>query len=368
MEISKIDRNFAATEVIEDGFAFRNVSAEPFSLEGLAWRQENEAAGRLYYRLPAHFTTKDASRDVIEGIANQTAGVCVRFRSDSPELTLRATLAYGCDMNHMPRTGSCGFDSYCRQPGDSRIVYHRSIQPDRDQAEITSLFGINSTGQLCDWQVNFPLYGGVSKVEIGVKPGSQLLPPTPHRVGRPLVFYGSSITQGGCASRPGNAYTTMLCRRLDAEQINLGFSGNGLGEPSVARAIAKLKMAAFVMDYDYNAPTPEHLEATHEKFFQIIRQEQPELPIIVLSKCDFYNDNCGGSALRREIIRKTCRHAVDAGDEKVYFIDGETLFAGPLRDDCTVDRCHPNDLGFYRMHEHILPVLCQALGLQMPPE
>ena len=242
-----------------------------------------------------------------------------------------------------------------------RPANSRSFQPSAGQTEVLAVIGKNQERRLCDWIIDFPLYGGVENVEIGLKEGSVLLEPKPHKVPHPVLFYGSSITQGGCASRPGNAYTSMLCRTLDAEQINLGFSGSGKGEPAVAEAIASLDLAAFVLDYDHNAPDAEHLKKTHEQFFRIVRKAHPDLPILILSKCNFW----GGAVdrKRRDIIRATYEHAVAEGDRKVRFIDGEILFGtDPVeRSWCTVDRCHPNDLGFFRMYQAVLPVLKEVL-------
>lgn len=353
-DITQIDKNFAAQKADENGFVYSNVQCAPFSLEGLPWFLENKQA---FYRLPKSLTAKDVNEGAL-ALCNHTSGVCVRFRSDSPELMLRAKLAYGCDMNHMPRAGSCGFDSY-RKFQEGELVYNKTLQPNPGQVDACALIGINPEKRLCEWLINFPLYGGVESVEIGLKEGSSLLPPFSRKVEDPVLFYGSSITQGGCASRPGNAYTSMLCRKVDAPQINLGFSGSGRGEPAVARAIAGLKLSAFVMDYDHNAPSPEHLQNTHEVFFRIIRDALPELPVIFLSKCDFYGTE--PDVRRRKIIYSTYENAVKAGDRNVYFVDGSILFGNKMRDACTVDGCHPNDLGFYRMYKHTLPILAQAL-------
>ena len=365
MDITRIDRNFSTEPVNANGFLFRDVKQAPFRLEGLGWYEEN---GHAFYRLPKTMTEAEINAGALS-LANHTSGVCVRFRSDTPELVIRAKLANSCDMSHMPRAGSMGFDTYRKLPG-GELLYNRTIKPAPGTVELETECGKNPDGLLCEWVVNFPLYGGVEKVEIGLKEGCMILPPLPHRVPHPVLFYGSSITQGGCASRPGNAYSSMLCRQVDAEQINLGFSGNGKGEIAVAKAIGGLKLSAFIMDYDHNAPTPEHLEATHEPFFRAVRKAQPDLPVIILSMCDIrsyilHSNNPGTTestaADRREIIRRTWQHAVDAGDRNVYFIDGETLFGKKMYDACTVDGCHPNDLGFYRMFKHVLPVLKTAL-------
>ena len=358
MDITKIDKNFAAQEVDENGCLYRDVKEAPFILEGMAWFEKNEKA---YRRLPVWFTEKEINAGAIS-LSAHTSGVCVRFRSDSKLIMIRAKLYASADMNHMPRAGSCGFDSYCR-PLNGEWTYNTTVQPGRNNEgvvpSVTAIVGKNPEGRLCDWIINFPLYGGVEKVELGLQQGSILLEATPHKYKDPVLFYGSSITQGGCASRPGNQYSSMLCRKLDAPQINLGFSGSGRGEIALAQEIAKLKLSAFVMDYDHNAPDPEHLQKTHEVFFQAIRSVQKDLPVIMMSKCDY--SPTPANDLRREIIRTTYMNAVRNGDKHVYYIDGETLFGKNMRDACTVDGCHPNDLGFFRMYKHVLPVLKKAL-------
>ena len=123
----------------------------------------------------------------------------------------------------------------------------------------------------------------------------------------------------------------------------------------MAEAIASLDLSCFVFDYDHNAPTPEYLQETHETFFKIIRHAQPELPVVFVSRPDFYGTPSDNQ--RREIIRQTYQHAIADGDQNVYFIDGERLFGDFERDGCTVDRCHPNDVGFLRMADVIYPVI-----------
>ena len=115
-----------------------------------------------------------------------------------------------------------------------------------------------------------------------------------------------------------------------------------------------------MLDYDHNAPDEAHLEATHEPFFRAIRNRRPELPVLLVSRCDFHGT--AADIRRREIIRATWEHAAAAGDRHVRFLDGELLFGAEERDACTVDGCHPNDLGFYRMYRTMLPLLAEMTG------
>jgi hypothetical protein len=155
----------------------------------------------------------------------------------------------------------------------------------------------------------------------------------------------------------------MVCRALDAEQVNLGFSGSARGEPEMAELVASLRgLAAFVLDYDHNSPTPEHLVATHEPFFRTVRAAHPGLPVLVLSRPDLWPDSPADVSARRDIVRATVRRARARGDRRVAFLDGARLFGRANRDDCTVDRCHPNDLGFRRMADAVLAGL-RRLGV-----
>ena len=160
-----------------------------------------------------------------------------------------------------------------------------------------------------------------------------LLERAPYAVGKPVVFYGSSITQGGCASRPGNAYPALLSRRLSMEYVNLGFSGNARGEGSMARHIAALNPAAFVMDYDHNAPTPEYLRETHCRLYTTIREKNPDIPYIMLSRPDFTTHPEKDSIERRRVVEDTFRYARAQGDKHVwhmYVLSRETLIRGPF--------------------------------------
>ncbi|MDD3153883.1 MAG: SGNH/GDSL hydrolase family protein [Victivallaceae bacterium] len=353
MQIDAIDSNFragicAGKDVVY--FQLPQDSRFPARVEGFPFRGEYKN-GELR-RLPASWSTREINEGALE-LANHTSGGRIRLRSDSRWIAIRATLRCSCDMNHMPRLGSAGFDCYADG------VFFASFQPDAKVVNQAPhhFEGVSRVSfadkKMRDWTVNLPLYGGVETIEIGLEPDCVLESPRPHKVERPVIFYGSSITQGGCASRPGNSYPAILARTLDFEEINWGFSGSARGELAMAEAVAKLNASLFVMDYDHNAPDVEYLRKTHEPFFRTVREQNPELPILLLSRCDFHKfDPC---AERRSVIEETYRHTLASGDKRTNYIDGETLFEG--ESDCTVDGCHPNDLGFRHMANRILPVM-----------
>lgn len=349
-DISKIDRNFAVEKFDDANVVYRDALKAPFVLEGFPWREE----GKPLRRIPDSIKPKDISGGVY-ALASHTAGGVIRFRTDSDIVVLRAVIENTKpNMGHMPTTGSSGFDVFA-----DKNTYVKTVNPSHNMAEIpTPLVQKICGGKngMRDYSVYLPLYNGVKSVEIGTSPNAKFEAPTPHKIGKPVVFYGSSITQGACASRPSNCHAALLSRAVDAPMINLGFSGNAKGEKRMAELIAGLDMAAFVYDYDYNAPNAEHLMRTHEPFFKIIRAAHPDLPVIMISR--FSN----AADARAAAVRKTYENAVAAGDKKVWFLDGRDLVRDVDYAIITVDGCHPNDLGFYFIYKNTLPALKAALG------
>lgn len=365
------DRVEAIGQIDGRPVVYHDVLSPPFRIEGLPWRRTDAVTGWPFARLPWSFTTDDVSAEALRISRCEMAGGAIRFRSDSPYVSIRAILATNRDMNHMPRSGSAGFDLY--QGPSARAAHCGTAQPGRDERDFERMLfirGRSDTG-MAEWTLDLPRFGSIDSLEIGIAPEATLETAIPHRNGK-ILFYGSSVTQGACASRPGNAYTSLLCRDLDAEEIDLGFAGWARGETAVAEAIAGLDLAAFVYDYDFNAPTPEHLWKTHGPFFQTIRKRQAGLPIVILSTCSFWRHRgdwwIDDKTERRRAVFETYRQAVEIGDGRVWFVDGETLFGTRHRDACTVDGVHPNDLGFYRIYETLFPILRNALETTREPE
>ncbi|HNX14774.1 MAG TPA: SGNH/GDSL hydrolase family protein [Oscillospiraceae bacterium] len=322
-----------------------DIFSAPVSLHGF------DAEGyKNLWRLPPDL--HDLINIGIAKLSKHTSGGRIRFCTDSRKLSVRVTL---CEENVYPNmaiSGSSGVDLSV----NGRIV--QNWKPDFSKSLYE--FEYNTNGEKKEICFYLPLYSGVAKFELYVDDGAFIGAARPYTYPKPVVFYGSSITQGAFASKPTNSYTAMVCEMLDADFRNLGFAGNALGEENIADYIANLEMSAFVLDYDHNAWV-ERLEQTHERFFKQIRAKHPNLPIIIISRPDF-DLNIPESIVRREIIKRTYDNAVANGDKLVEFIDGETIFGNVLRDHCTTDNCHPTDLGFERMAMAVLPVLKKFLG------
>lgn len=344
-DISQIDKNFQVeTKLDLPDVKFYNVLAEPFKIYGVFYE------GGKFRRLP-EAVAKTVSEGVF-GLHTHTAGGRVRFKTDSPYVAIHTKMPSIGKMPHFALTGSAGFDLYV---GSN---YKKTFVPPFDIENGYENVARLGTSEMREITINFPLYSSVGELYIGISDTATLLPPAPYEIETPIVYYGSSITQGGCASRAGTAYQGHISRRLKADFINLGFSGNAKGEDEMAEYISGLTMSAFVLDYDYNAPTVEHLKNTHERFFRRVREKNPELPIIMMSRPHFdYDEN---ELQRLEVVKTTYENALRDGDKNVYFIDGRDLMKA-VGSEGTVDDCHPTDLGFASMAKAIGDVLEKIL-------
>ena len=337
----------------KDGYNYLDIIDEPFALGGLIKPADN--CGE-YYRLDA--SKKDVYSGANRGLAECTSGGTIRFATDADSISLRIYLrAASTGMHHFCDRGAYGIDAYVGT-GTARTYVGAMMQTFADSPEFNTGI-LNLPKGVNEVQINLPLYGGISKMEIGFPKGSRVGKPTPRTVGA-IAFYGSSITQGGCVGRPANSYAKIICRALDADCCNYGFSGSGMGELCVAEHIASRDLACFVMDYDYNAPDVAHLQATHEPFFKLIREKNPNLPVVFVTHPYFETRNDEDEA-RIAVVRKTYENALNAGDKNVYFVDSKAFFSDEMRDLYAVDHLHPNDLGQFSMAQAIFPVVKKAV-------
>ena len=303
--------------------------------------------GEGYRRIPADVA--ENTNDRVIRLSKNTAGGRVRFVTDSPYIVIRADYDHCGVMTHMPGTGVGGFDVYIYENG--KEYYDSTFRPFLPENSKGGYEGARDfpTPGLKTVNINFPLYNPVDDLFIGIKEGSTLLPAPDYKIEKPIVYYGSSITQGGCASRPGMAYEALVTRHFDINHINLGFAGAARAEDAIIDYIAGLDMSIFVYDYDHNAPTVEHLAQTHEKAFKKIREAHPNVPVVMMSRPKFRKTE--DEVERASIIKATYDNAKAAGDLNVYFIDGSELCPD---NDTTVDDCHPNDYGFKCMADRLI--------------
>ncbi len=344
-DITKIDKNFAVkpVEVGEDTVFFSCMEA-PFKVYGLMF-PEDEAD--VFHRMP--YEVAKSVNEGVDTLNHHSAGGRVKFRTNSPYIIIRAKEPAIYRAPHFTLCGSAGFDLY--KEVDGEVLYVNSFMPPYDMKDGYEAKRETGLTDEADITIHFPLYSRVKSLEIGIKVGSSLKAADGYKYDVPVVYYGSSITQGGCASRPGMAYQNIISRELSCDHINLGFSGSAKGEDTIAEYIAGLKMSVFVYDYDHNAPSVEHLKSTHGRMFKIIRDKQPDLPVIMVSAPN--GNPAEHLKKRRDIIKATYDGAKANGDNNVWFIDGSEMMKFPGGNEGTVDNCHPTDLGFRRMADVI---------------
>ena len=314
-------------------------------IEGRGWTETEHA----YERLPAH--AKPIVPEAVWNLSKHTAGLCVRFVTDSTRIG--AIWDGGGAMNHMAATGNSGLDLYRRVDGSWEFCGVGRPNTTRTTAVLAS----NLAAEPTEYLLYLPLYNEVTELKIGVEP-SALIEPAPQRLGerpRPIVFYGTSITQGGCASRSGMCHPAILGRWLDREVINLGFSGAGKMEPELAQLLGELDPALFVLECLPNMTTAMVRERV-APFVRALRKARPTTPILLVENQINPKRNPDNQALREvyEFLRS-------AGVQHLHYLPGDALLAGA--ENATVDGAHPTDLGFHRMAVAYEPVLRQLLDL-----
>ncbi len=353
IDIEKLDKNLVPNgNTKREDAVFYSVREEPFQIYGLY----NPKTERPFRRMPTEYTSRVEKAEGYTLMQSMTPGARVRFKTDSPYIILRAeTPSITPYTAGGTLTAMKGFDLYFVEDGEER--YYRSFRPPVSFTEGYEAI-LEIPEGMHDMVLYFPMYNQLTDVYLGLKDTAKLSSGGRYAVEKPILFYGSSITQGCCASRTGNIYSSILGRMLNCDTINLGVSGGAKGQKPTAEYIATLELSALVYDYDHNATDLAFLEKTHMPFIEVIREKQPTLPIVFVSKPD---KNDSQLLERRALIRKNYETLKNAGDKNVYFIDGSVFFNGMEGDLCTADGTHPNDFGFWRMAQGMEPILRKIL-------
>lgn len=357
--VGKYDQDMRASASGTTALRWHEPSHPPFQVAGFGWFK----AEGIYRRLPR--APRHVLREAVDQLANHTAGGQIRFRTDSTNLSIKVELQAPENMAHMPSTGHSGFDCYIGPPGQLTYCNTTKFYSTTGTYEVP-LFEHPGPALMRDLTLFFPLYNGIRSVKLGLAPQATVVAPAPFADPRTVVVYGTSITQGGCASRPGMAWTSILSRRMNREFINLGFSGNGKGDPALAHLMTELSNpACYVLDYESNCTEPGLLEKTFPEFIRILRTVKPHVPILALSRAptvsELYDPAARETRLRRLALqRQTVEQFWREGDRNIYFEPGSG-FLGADYHETTVDAVHPTDLGFLRMADAIEPLLRRVL-------
>lgn len=309
----------------------------------------------LYERLPASLEGK--TRPPVWNLSKNCSGLAIRFRTNSPVIAAKWEVTGNVFMNHFTMTGIKGLDLYCLKNDKWQFV--NTARP--KEKATTAVIINNMPEQEMEYMLYLPLYDGLTSLEIGVKSTATIEQPQldSPRKGKPVVFYGTSITQGGCASRAGMAYPNILSRKLDKEIVNLGFSGNGQLDLEVAEAMATIDASCFVIDCLPNV-TVAQMNEKYARFLEIIREKKPDTPILLVETILFphmYFDQPVFTLLhdKNETLTRIFQEQKAKGDKNIYYQKADKLIG--TDNEATVDGVHLTDLGFLRMAENLYPVI-----------
>ncbi len=311
------------------------------TLEGQAW-QETKAP---FDRLPAK--VEKEVRAPVWSLSRHSAGLCARFVTDAQTIRATWTLTSArLAMPHMPATGVSGLDLYVKTDKGWRWL---SVGfPRAQKNQVTLIRGLPEGER--EYLVYLPLYNGVSEVKIGVPKGKKLTPAPARKNSKPIVFYGTSITQGGCASRPGMVHTAILGRKLNYPVVNLGFSGNGRMELIIGKLMAEIDAAVYVIDCLPNMTAADVSKRT-VPLVKLLRKARPKTPILLVEDRTYSNAFLIPSKKQRNVqsrkaLKKAYQTLIKEKVEHLHYLEGEGLLGED--NEGTVDSSHPTDLGFLR--------------------
>ena len=315
-----------------------------------------------YDRLPISY--KEKVRDPVWDLSKASAGITVRFHSNSTSINLKWTVLNDLDMSHMAATGIKGIDLYTKYNNKWRyittagaLVGLKEYQNKSNPADSINEFELikNMTPEFREYKLFLPLYDGVTKLEVGIDSVASIEKATPSSE-KPIVFYGTSITQGGCASRPGMAHTNIISRKLDVECINYGFSGNGRMETPIVELISEIDARFYVIECLQNMDS-EQVKERVKPLVDIIRTNHPHTPIVLVENMmytmAFLNQNLETELINENLaLKNEYDKIIKSGTPNIFYIKDNKEFL--VDNEGTVDGVHLTDLGFIRYADYLI--------------
>jgi hypothetical protein len=315
-------------------------------------------AEKNYVRFPQEY--KSTLREEVWGLGQHSAGISIRFSTNSPDIVVRWTSKGDNIMDHMAFTGIKGVDLYAIV--DGRWKY---LNTGRVKGKVNEFVLVRSEDEVYrEYLLNLPLYDGIDSLSIGIDRNAEITGPKENYLiaKKPVVYYGSSIAQGGCASRPGMAFTNILERAMDRSFINMGFSGNGTLDLSVGEAMCEIDAALYVIDCNPNTLRELIYDRTIE-LVKLLKHKRPDIPVLLVE--GFYYENGfvkpedSITEKKRVELRRALRTLEESGIKNLYYKKGDGLIG--YDNEGTVDGVHPNDLGMHRIAEALQPAISKIL-------
>ena len=367
-DIARFDSNMAVADVVVTN-GLKWIDGRLLPIEGRAF----DDTEHYYDRLSANVTTN--VNGGVRSMKHHTAGMQFRFSTDSKRLVFKwVPYNQSLAMDHMPASGVSGIDVYRFDAKSGRWLY---VKTGRiwDSQKGGSLDIGWTPGTPC--LVNLPLYNGIREFSLGIDSQATIsaLPPRKSGVNKPVVFYGTSITHGGCCSRPGLAFPSIVGRYLDVPIVNLGFSGSGRMEMEMADQLARIDASCYVLDClwnmggagnseDYNDIRDRSapfcvVRERYEPFIRALRAKRPGVPIVMAEQCDVY---CNGPSDKDKFVRALYDKLIAEGWTDLVYLPKDGMYTGDMEG--TVDGCHPNDWGMVSMAKAFGAAVRSALKLK----
>ena len=372
-DVEKFDPRMALEKAVVDTNGVKWIDGRYLPLEGKYFKDVDE----FYDRLPSGVTTN--VNGGVRSMKHHTSGMLFRFRTDSKSLVFH-WVPYNSNlaMGHMPATGVSGIDVY-RQLPDGRWFYVKTGRIGDAKGGTLTLSW--KPGDAC--LVNLPLYNGIKSFKLGIDKNAKVeaLGPRKSGIDKPVVFYGTSITHGGCCSRPGLGFVNIVGRQLDVPVCGLGFSGSGRMEFEMVDHLARIDASCYILDclWNMNRPNPNASAAyqdmyaagfdekdpisvvrfRYEPFIRALRAKRPNVPIIMAEQCDVY---CNGPSTKDKFVRSLYEKLIAEGWTNLVYLPKDEMYSGD--GEGTVDGCHPNDLGMMTMAKAFGKAVKQALKLK----
>lgn len=323
---------------------WHNPLAESYPvIQNQGWTNE---IGKTYQRLPDR--AENLVRKPVWGLSGNSAGLALHFNTNAEEIEIRYGVTGSHAMAHMPATGKSGVDLYAiDSDGKWRIATDKFTFGDTITYAFSNLTQNTYHEDGFEYRLFLPLYNSVKWMEIGV-PDSAEFKFIPVLREKPIVVYGTSIAQGGCASRPGMGWTNIVSRKLDYPVVNLAFSGNGPLEKNLVDLIDELDASLYIFDCLPNMGSLSSEEVIQRTVYGVTKlREKHDTPILLVDHIGYRNDELNKSAKETaDRMNMASRRAFDslfqAGVKNIYHLHKDSIH---FPDDGCVDRIHPNDLG-----------------------
>jgi lysophospholipase L1-like esterase len=315
--------------------------------------------GDGYCRLPEEY--KEQVRSDLWELSKNTAGVAIRFRTNASTIIARWKVLNNTVMGHMAPTGIKGVDLYAKVNGSWQFVNVGIPQGQENQFTLL----LNGKEEYREYMLYLPLYDGIEALSLGVNREASISKPKETSLisRRPVVYYGTSIAQGACASRPGLAYTNMLSRKLNRAFINLGFSGNGEIEMPLGRVMASIDAALYVIDCNHNTDA-EIIYPRTLALVRFLKERKPDTPILLVEGFPYEHGYFNNQVFpeieqKRKALYKAYLSLIESGFQEIYYRKAAGEIG--LDHEGTVDGIHPNDIGMARLAESMFPQLHSIL-------